>query len=313
MVTTMWTLPTVAVSQTFLPVRNFRSPNLTVLRPPALGEPLKSGVSEWHFHLGIGNEMRTRAAAFEDGETWRLSGLYRAKDRHGNEWVAELPLIHKWGGVLDPLIDSWHRVVDFGIENRRFIPYGGFVSSYRRAGGGRVNFGSGIGWGDLTMGYGRSTSAGEIRAWLKAPTGYPNLLLGSGAWDLAWSWERSWKISPTWTYGAQGAVIWQGRGPAGVQARSRALQAQMFAAHGIGRDRWLLVQWTSETSAWISKDADLDRDHRTFAFAYQWRDSSGQWSVYLSEEGDFNWLAFPGGVTVGADLTIGFVWRAQKF
>lgn len=310
---TMWTLPTVAVSQTFLPARNFRSPNLTVLRPPALGESLKSGESQWQFHLGIGNEMRTRAAAFEDGETWRLSGLYRTKDRHGNEWIAELPLIHKGGGVLDPVIDWWHRVVDFGIENRRFIPYGGFASSYRRAGGGRVDFGSGTGWGDLTLGYGRTTKIGEVRAWLKAPTGNPNTLFGSGSWDAAVSWERTWKLGPVWTVGAQGALVWQGKAPRGLQARGRAVQAQLFAAHGLGGNRWLITQWTSESSAWRLGDARLDRDHRIFTFAYQWRDSSGEWSAYLSEDGDFNWLVFPGGASVGADIALGLVFRTKKF
>jgi hypothetical protein len=313
LICTMWTLPTVAVSQTFLPARNFRSPNLTVLRPPALGDSLKSGESQWQFHLGIGNEMRTRNAAFEDGETWRLAGLYRTRDSRGNEWIAELPLFHKGGGLLDPFIDWWHRIVDHGVENRRFTPYGGYGASYRRAGGGRVEFGSGTGWGDLTVGFGRSTNLGEVRAWLKAPTGNPNMLFGSGSWDFAMSWEKTWRLGPTWSFGAQGAMIWQGSGPEGIRSRGRAVQAQMFAAHGMGRDRWLLAQWTSESSAWILGDPRLDRDHRIFTFAYQWQDSAGEWSVYLSEDGDFNWLAFPGGASVGADIALGLVFRAKKF
>lgn len=284
-----------------------------MLRPPALGEPLKSGVSEWQFHLGIGNEMRTRNAAFEDGETWRLSALFRTKDRRGTEWIAELPFLHKGGGVLDPFIDWWHRVVDHGVENRRFTPYGEFGFSYRRAGGGRTDFGNGTGWGDLTLGFGRTTEFGEVRAWLKAPTGNPNMLHGSGSWDAAVSWEKTWHISPVWTVGAQGALIWQGKAPRGLQARGRAVQAQLFAAHGLGKNRWLITQWTSESSAWRLGDPRLDRDHRVFTFAYQWRDSSGEWSAYLSEDGDFNWLVFPGGASVGADIAVGLVFRAKKF
>jgi hypothetical protein len=166
-------------------------------------------------------------------------------------------------------------------------------------------FHSAIGLGDLTLGIARRFAPGAIvRVAAKLPTGNPDRLLGSGAIDVGAAADVRLSPADRWTIDINGGVIFQG--PATDIDRTQ--KSVLFSAIALtfvhtSRDAWTM-QLSSEQFPTRTGHPMLDKDHRVISFGYQRRLADGSiLQVYLSEDGDF--LYFPGGPTLGPDVTIG--------
>lgn len=113
--------------------------------------------------------------------TWR-------RDR----WLAavELPLAWRGGGILDGVIDDFHRLIGFNGGDRQYVPSNAYRIAYHATGAPGVVVARGGALGDVPVEVGRllHESAGtELALWagLKLPTGSRDHATGSGATDLA--------------------------------------------------------------------------------------------------------------------------------
>ena len=222
----------------------------------------------------------------------------------GWELFAEVPFLARGGGVLDPVIDWWHNTV-LGDQNlaRDGTARGRSVVSF--PGGGP--FGSAAGVGDIALGaaYAVSPSA-MLRLAVKLPTGDPSGLLGSGAFDVGAAGDLRVPVGRRLTLDLNAGLTLQGRATRLADARRSVLSSSVALTWDwTSRDAWT-VQWSAEQSPTRTGLAGLDGDHRVMSLGYQRRlDDTTVLQVYMSEGGDFRWARFPGGATVGPDITIG--------
>ena len=224
-------IPGAALADTSAPLHLAnRSPLVAIYGLPlaASGRLLDSGEQQWQLDVTVANSFRItsseREAIYLDGETSnvRLGWHYGVGGR--GEIGVELPLVHHSGGFLDSIIDDYHQFFGFDRSGRDVSPYGELHYQYNANGQPLVlveRRGSGIGDLQLTGGY--QLLAGQQR-WLaarftlKAPTGDPDALFGSGGWDasaaLHWadraSWQRyklSYELSAGALYTGTGEVL----------------------------------------------------------------------------------------------------------
>jgi len=153
-----------------------------------------------------------------DGEAQelRLRGTYAFTDRFA--MVAEVPWRHLSGGTLDSFIDDWHKT--FGMPNgsRLRLPRDQLLIEYREGDAVLFHFdqdSSGIGDVPISLGYQMHTSdANALAGWLtvKAPTGDPAKLSGSGATDAAFSLSGQAQFGARWQGFGQADAVWLGKG-----------------------------------------------------------------------------------------------------
>lgn len=207
-----------------------RSPLVAIYGLPlaASGRLLDAGEQQWQLDMTVANSFRItsseREAIYLDGETAnaRLGWHYGIAGR--GDIGVELPLVHHSGGFLDSTIDDYHRFFGFDRSGRDELAYGEFHYQYNSNNQPQVLVDRGAsGIGDLQLTGGYQLHAGQQR-WLaarftlKAPTGNPDYLFGSGGWDasaaLHWadraSWQRyklSYELSAGALYTGTGEVL----------------------------------------------------------------------------------------------------------
>ena len=286
------------------PIRNERTAAALFLRPVAGATPQKADRFTT-FRFSLANELRRSPSTFEDAETWRLRMLHGQKNARNQFWWVEVPLVARNGGVLDPLINAWHRAfVDDGVPLRRTQGYGGSVLDL--PGAGRVN--SAWGWGDITLAAGQAWGPWQGSAYLKLPTGDAAKLLGSGTWDVALAAEY---LSPAWgraRFWGMTSVTWVG--PGGRLDRIRrvvphhTLGAQYDFGPGIG-----FLQWDAEPAPQRLQDFAGD-PHRIITLGWRWQKGAWSYAAWMSQDGDWGPVSFPGGARIGPDMTLGL--RLQR-
>lgn len=299
---TLMSLAALSVAQDDGPVPNrvARAANLVFLRPSALGRTLAPGEREQTFGLLIVNEARRRPGVVEDAETWRGLWMFRRGDRAG-EWIVEVPVISRGGGILDATIQSWENSV-MGYHNPGRE---GFDRGQSEITLGGQSYGSAFGLGDVTVGRGVEALGLTARAWIKLPTGNAARLTGSGGVDAGFSLERRWSLSRDLTLNVMGGGVAQSRGAAWSGTRPVVWTGSASLAYKRNsRDVWLL-QVDSEGRAIDSGDTVVDRDQRVTSLAYRRKLNDRQdLTVWFSEDDDFSFLAFAASKT-GPDFTIG--------
>lgn len=246
------------------------------------------------------NEARRSAGVVEDAETWRGVWLLRQGDRTG-EWIVEVPLVWRGGGLLDGAIQTWENgVMGYHNPGREGFPKGQSEITL----GGRT-YGNGFGLGDVTVGRGVDFRGFALRAWLKLPTGNAGSLTGSGSVDAGLSAERSWSLGRSLTLNVMGAGTAQSRGSAWDDVRPVVWSGSASLAwKRNSRDVWL-VQVDSEGRAIDTGDAILDRAQRVTTLAYRRKLNDRQdLTVWFSEDDDFKFAVFAASQT-GPDFTIG--------
>lgn len=304
----MAALASVALAQDAIPTRVHRSSALPFLRPIPLGHTLDRDSREEIWTLGIANELRARATIYEDAETWRLGYWHRWSDKANGEWFFEVPLLWRGPGFMDSLIAGWHAFLADGNVLRRETPFGRSRVAFSSG----DEFGSAVGVGDITLGWGTELGTGAGRIWTKLPTGSANKLLGSGAFDFALSYDQSWAISQTWSVSGQVGMVWQGK-PRRLEGARQSLPVWHLGIHYRNNpsEVWTF-QIDSEESPTDLGEPILAQAHRVVTFGYQKRLGTNTIGIYFSEDADFGWTNFPGGARIGPDFTLGFFWRTQK-
>lgn len=184
----------------FYPQRNLHPVQLVFASPGLEGpELLSAGAWRWELSLQESNTLnRARLAApsstlLLDLETTRLTLGLRRGLRGGWELGAELPLLRRWGGVLDRPIETVERAVsllnplrgEFARNQARMLVVdGGLVLLEEQ--------GTAAGVGDLALTLGKrlrsQTAHGPAlaaRLIIELPTGSRERWLGNGGLDLA--------------------------------------------------------------------------------------------------------------------------------
>jgi hypothetical protein len=300
----MAAFPTFAAAQWHQPldVRNHRTADLAFLRLAPRSHTTSPGGQYLSISLVEANEFRQMGLIDEDAETFRPLLVYGEGLSSGLELFFEVPLVVRGGGFMDAIIEWWH---DHLI--RRHDPVRASTAKGRShiefPGSGGV-YGDAVGLGDVTIGVASEVRPRVLaRLALKVPTGNPLTLSGSGGFDLGAGVDWRIAFADRWTLDLNGSMVLQGSAPRLNGERS------LVHASGISltwemnsRDAWT-VQWNMERSPTVTGDDGLDGDHRVLSFGYQRRlDDHTVLQLYFSEDGDF--LGFPGGPTVGPDLTI---------
>jgi len=292
-----------------LPLRVNRTAALQFLRPLPLGPVLPAGKGETTWNWTVANEMRGDPGLLEDAETWRVAYLRRWGTKDG-EWSLEIPFLSRGGGILDPMIQGYHRMVAFGVPLREQTPFGNSEITLP----GSPRFGSASGVGDVTVGFGKPLGhATAARAWVKLPTGDPTQALGSGNADVGLSVDHTFKLGRSLDLQLTGGLVAQGRPR--LLANTKGLVETgtvALAWRRNSRDTWG-IQWTAEGAPQVLGIPDVDMEHRVVSFTYTRRTGADSWvSAYFSEDRDFNWVHFPQGAEVGPDFTLGIIWRCRK-
>ncbi len=285
-----------------LRTRNHRPLQLIVYRFEPQADVLAKGRQSWSLSLTAANDFRKIGGVDEDAEVHRLLATMRQGMGSGWEWFAELPLMDRSGGFLDPIIDGWHQnVLRWSDPARNATAFG----RSRVALTGAYDFGSASGIGDASVGASYAIRRNVVgRVALKLPTGNAAQLLGSGGWDLGIAIDGLWPINRRWDVHAMLAGLVQGRGKAVPGVRSRGDQQTVaFIYKPNSKDRWL-AQWSSESAAVRTGVRDADGPHRIASFAYRRIGANGDLELYFSEDKDL----LGGILNIGPDFVIGARW-----
>ncbi len=192
------------------------SPPIAIFGVPTWEGGLDTGQSARFAVIGnVASHFQFAEAGAErltlDGETWRLDFVYERRVSEAWSVTAALPLIRNSGGVLDDFIDAWHSVFNLPDGKRNSRPENE-IQFFYDDGPGPSYFRSqaATGLGDLMLSAART--AGRDGSWrlelsVKLPTGDTDLLMGSGAADVAVSLlhrgASSWASHPAgWFWGA---------------------------------------------------------------------------------------------------------------
>src|SRR5579862_3465772 len=194
------TAPSDGVGQGPISTRNGRVVDLPFMRFVPRADFLAKGQSSMETSIQVINDVRRDpedftkpAVLFEDQETQRLSFLYSRGIGNNLEASVELPFLARDGGFLDPIITWWHNtILPPSYRVRNFLPYGQCFVTIPGVG----TFQSADGIGDIS-GFIRKRINSTLIAsiGIKAPTGNPGGLLGSGAFDGGANLEYRTKIA----------------------------------------------------------------------------------------------------------------------
>ena len=310
-------------------LRDMRPYNLLFLQfLPESGDTLLLHRTQFSLQFDIANNLLTPAAnggltVHEDNEYQRLLAAWRYGIGRGTEIGVFVPLEWRNAGILDGLLNAYHRLV--GISGNVDDPIGRTGQPQNKStlqltdasGNLLVNQGNGFGLGETTLTVKRSLfratprSAAALRFGLKLPTGNPALLLGSGSFDAGVSLDMRYCVGrEVILYANVGQTV---MGPSPVPG-SRRTMFQAFA--GIeyrpnNRDSFIL-QVDGSSLAVRTGNGLADKAQTTLTFGYRRvLDRHLVGFLAFAENGDINnydVLAFGG---VGPDVTFsaGLEWR----
>lgn len=287
-----------------------RSVSLIFLRPYSFGRTIPKGITQSTWSLSASNEMRQDQTAnlFEDAETWRLAYITRWSTQDNLEFIAIIPFSTRGGGILDPLLDWWHKnIANFNVPLRENTPFAQSNLTY-----GNRNFKSDSGLNDITLAIGTDLPFATARFWLELPTGQSPSLLGSGNLDAAISLEKDFPITRQISLNAMGGVTYQGRPSHLDNARSLVLTANLQLAFSPNSTDTYRLLWTSEDSAVATRSPRLNLTNRTMGASFSHQRGRDTISIYFLEDDDWNYVDFNGGAQIGPDWSMGFTWT-RKF
>jgi hypothetical protein len=159
------------------------------LATPAQGRPDVEPAGTWRQRIDLDdvNEYGSRAKGSEaillDGEATQLS--YNLRYGVAPRWEVGMfvPLLAQGGGILDPVIQDWHRFWGLPNGGRQYAPSNRYLYEYVRDGQTVLDVrhsSTSLGDIQLTTGY-EVTDHLAARAMFKLPTGSASNLSGNGA------------------------------------------------------------------------------------------------------------------------------------
>ncbi|MCX8072525.1 MAG: DUF3187 family protein [Candidatus Binatia bacterium] len=309
-----------------LGLRNFQPLRQIFLHPPFVAaRVLEPGRLRFSVETAESNVIATDRGAvdallkFEQNRTaLRLSlGLAPA-------WQAsvELPLLSRFGGVLDPVIDSTEDLFSAFNPERRLFPnntFGGFW--VRRRGqvlfhGPRQYAELGDVSGEVQREVWSGASGGRLAARfaIEAPTGRSSAVWGSGIWEVASGVAGDYPLwsDRLWVYGNLNGVFPLGRVSAARLALDPFLQ-QTVAFERMASKRWsFLLQQELYTSPFRElHSAVLEGTIIELAVGVVYRD--GPWRCWLGGIDNVSGVAQAADFTaiVGCDLTMRPRWNRR--
>lgn len=305
----LWVLCAWGAAQSPIEVRNGRALSLPFLRlRPATktetGSQLEATYMSANSFRRIGNA--SNPVLEEDYEVHRFELTLRRS--WGSGWTGEIhvPYQSLGGGFLDPLIDGWHKgVLGWNQTSRNKTRFG--RTTVRSPG--NPDFDGASGLGDVWVQASRPVGNGLMSLAAKSPTGNPDDLLGSGAFDFgvgigAPLWKRGrWAVS-----GFAGGV-WQGKPKRLSKARAFVDQEVLTLSYRDGGHSEWIIQWQSEASALRSGIPASDAAHRLMVFGY--RQNLGDrnaFEVFFTEDEDLVERQLPEIASIGPDFAIGLRW-----
>lgn len=163
---------------------------------------------QWTNTVNVENTPRERIVVDEESVEVDLS---LAGEQGRWRWRVMLPLINRSGGILDPVIDDWHRLFGLPQGDRPSRPANAYLVSYQRSGGPAFSVPAGTALGDLELAAGRELVAGRggsLTAWLglAAPTGRRAALTGDDAIDAAVWITGASRFAPRWSIAGRAGV-----------------------------------------------------------------------------------------------------------
>lgn len=313
-----------------LAIRNGRPYNLLFLQfAPEGARLLAPGENRYDAQLDLINNMLIPrrsggVAVVEDNEIDRLSLAWRRGMPQG-EFGLFLPLIYRNGGLLDGVLNTWHKI--WGIPgNAEDNPFGrknfpsdrSLLSFTDTAGRPLFSAGTAFGWGDLALTYKRSLrpetprAALATRFGLKLPTGNPGLALGSGGIDIGLSLDGQYHVGrEVILYTNIGGVL-MSQATRVPKAQRSLFQYLVAAEYRPNRRDSFLLQFDGNTTPVRTGNAFADRAPATATFGYK-RVLNRHLilSASFSENGDFLAYRHPFFANVGPDFTtsLGLTWR----
>ncbi|MFI5387105.1 MAG: DUF3187 family protein [Fimbriimonadales bacterium] len=314
-----WWFPVQGIGPTAIPedvgqgpisTRNGRVVALPFMRFVPRADFLSKGQTSLETSIQVINDVRRDpeimsqpAVLFEDQETQRLSFLYSKGIANNLEASVEVPFLARDGGFMDPIINWWHHTIlppQFRV--RDFLPFGQCFVTIPGVG----TFQSANGIGDVSVFLReRLNSKLIVAAGLKAPTGNPGGLLGSGGFDGGINLEYRTSINRKLQLDASLGVVGQGHPTVLQHARGLVDQELLaFTYKRNSRDAWI-AQWQAESSSTNIGLASNDGPHRMLTFGYERKLSDKErLDLYFSEDHDLV-PGVPLLVNIAPDFTIG--------
>jgi hypothetical protein len=302
-------------------IRNSRPYNLLFLQfLPESPDPLPRGVDDFSLQLDVINMQLIPGASngvrvVEDNETQRLLvGWTRGLDGK-SEIGFHLPLLYRNGGILDELMNLWHRAIGItgsrdGPDRRGRNPEFRSIMGFTDASGNvLLRSGNGLGLGDASITFKRALfanprSALSARLGLKLPTGNPGLILGSGGVDGGVALDGRYNVGrDIILYGSYGGV-WMSKAtriPNPSRFMTQYLVGGEYRANG--RDSWIL-QFDGNSQPLRTGHRFVDRENTTATFGYKRAlDRRLLLTASVSENGDITDYNNPFFGGIGPDFT----------
>jgi hypothetical protein len=247
----------------------------------------------------------------EDYEIDQLVLRYRLGQGNGSDISVEAPLVSRNGGILDGLIDFWHRyVLRISGNIREGQPYG--QSYVDIPGHGR--YGSATGLGDITISGAHEMNPRMIGVGaIKLPTGDKRKLLGSGGVDFGGALQWRVPMNSKLDLHTQLGYVFQGKSSELPEARKSVLQGALSLVYRANSRDTYIGQWQAEPSALVSGVQGSDTSHRMVSLAFRRKMADDRFfEAYLLEDGD--WLNYqkPEFANIAPDLTLGIRWLWRR-
>ena len=299
-----------------LPVRNNEAVNSLFLLPvPVQASVLARRRQTLDVSFDTANNFLILSSAgyYADFEDQRITLDYRRGIGGGGEISVRVPYVSRNSGLLDGLIDGWHKAFNIYGGGRGNFAHDAFVFNLRDAQTGMAvsqNARETAGFGDAVIEYRRAWTPGvpgfdaqtgapdprrialSARALLKLPTGSAANLLGSGGTDFGLGFAASVRPFRRVAFHGNLSAVWHGK------TDIEALRNRSTSVHSLLAVEWLLDGRTSFLSQIDNSPAPHrtgsrygDRERRMFTFGF-WRQITPRQNLYLSlGENDFGFAA----------------------
>ena len=312
-----------------LPLRDLRPYNLLFLQfAPESGEILSRGKTRYALQFDVANNLlapavRNGVRVYEDNEYQRLLATWRQGIGRDTELAVSVPLLWRNAGVLDGLLNAYHRLAgirgnaDDPIRRTNRPQNQSHLVLQDAAGNLLVNQGNGFGLGEtsLTLKHrlirANLRSALALRLAMKVPTGNPSLLLGSGSFDAGISLDAKYSVGRDVIFYANAGEVLLGHSPVRGSRRNLFQGFIGIEYRPNNRDSFLL-QIDGSSLAVRTGNGVADKIQSTLTFGYKRvldRNLVG-W-LALAENGDINNYRAPafGGIAPDVTFSVGLEWH----
>lgn len=301
-----------------LSVRNAEPLNTLFLQAhPASACVLAEGHKRIQLNLDIINHLlfdRSAGSRFEqDFEIQRLTVMYAQGVGDGVQVAVFLPLLARNGGILDEIINIWHRW--FGLKGGGRANYRNYQIHERLIHNGQTLVSlnsSAIGTGDVTIEVAKSLRQSgrglcAVRVMVKLPTGNAAQQFGSGAMDAGLGVVMTYYSSNRLAWHANLSKVWAGK-PTHLGVPARDMVQWMVATEYLLDSRTSLIAQVDDNHAPVVVGVPYaDGARRSLTVGLVWGVRPGVQAEISLTQNQFGWLA-----RIAPDLHLHFGVRWER-